>query len=126
MTRQRLFQLAFWAALIGACVMATLPKPPHTPLDHYGDKVQHMAAFAVLAALSALGYSRTPLMRLAERLSFLGALIELVQSVPLLHRDCDIRDWIADTLAIGATLLLVAVARRLSGGATWSRGDAPA
>lgn len=123
---QRLFRFAFWAALVFACVMAFLPHPPHTPLDPYGDKVQHMSAFAVLAALSALGYAQTPLLRIAERLSFLGALIELVQSIPALHRDCDIRDWLADTAAILAALLLVAIARRLRGGAILSTDDAPA
>ena len=38
--------------------------------------------------------------RIGERLSFLGALIEVLQAIPELHRDCDIRDWIADTAAI--------------------------
>ena len=41
-----------------------------------------------------------PRWRIAERLSFVGALIEVVQSVKWLHRDCDIRDWAADTIAI--------------------------
>jgi hypothetical protein len=33
-------------------------------------------------------------------LSFLGALVEVMQAMPLVHRDCDIRDWVADTVAI--------------------------
>jgi hypothetical protein len=41
-----------------------------------------------------------PRWRIAERLSFFGALIEVSQSIPSLHRDCDIRDWFADTAAI--------------------------
>ncbi len=90
----------FWIAAAGAVTMAVLPNPPRVPLDRYGDKAEHMIAFAVLAFLAVLAFPRMPRLRIAERLSFLGALIEVVQSIPALHRDCDIRDWIADTLAI--------------------------
>jgi hypothetical protein len=105
-------QIAFWGALVVAVVMATLPHPPHTPLDQFGDKVEHMTAFGVMAVLAATSYPRATLLRIGERLSFLGALIEVVQSIPALHRDCDIMDWVADTAAITAVLLLVAVIRR--------------
>jgi hypothetical protein len=108
----RLVPLAlFYGALVFAVVMATLPHPPRVPGDPV-DKVQHIIAFATLAWLGAAAYPRMPLPRLGERLSFLGALIEVVQSIPALHRDCDIMDWVADTLAIGVVLLLVGLARR--------------
>jgi hypothetical protein len=45
-------------------------------------------------------------------LSFLGALIEVAQSIPALHRDCDILDWVADTVAITVALLIVAAVRK--------------
>ena len=93
-------RLLFWLALIFAVVMAELPKPPQTPIDHLGDKAAHMLAFATLAFLASLGFPATDRWKAAERLSFLGALIEVAQSIPALQRDCDIRDWIADTLAI--------------------------
>lgn len=98
---------AFWLVLIVVATMALLPLPPSLPLDALGDKSEHGLAFAALAFLAALGYRDLPLPRIAERLSFLGALIELFQSIPALHRDCDFRDWIADTVAIGVTLLLL-------------------
>lgn len=104
--------LLFWAAVLVAVIMATLPNPPQL-LDNIGDKYQHMAAFAVLAIFAAIAYPRTPLRRIGERLSFLGALIELVQSIPALHRDCDILDWVADTGAIIAALLIVSLIRGL-------------
>ena len=110
---QRGFQVLFWAALVFATVMATLPKPPTLPIDQFGDKFEHMLAFATLAALGSGAFRAMPLTRLAERLSFLGALIEVVQALPALHRDCDIRDWLADTLAICVTLLIVTGWRRL-------------
>ncbi len=102
----------FWFALVVAVTMAILPHPPHTPLDQYGDKFEHMTAFAVMSALAAIGYPNARLPRIGERLSFLGALIEVVQSLPALHRDCDILDWVADTIAITVTLLIVAAVRK--------------
>lgn len=95
--------------------MAVLPHPPHLPIDRLGDKFEHMMAFSVLALLAALGWPSFPKRRIAERLSFLGALIELAQSIPELHRDCDIRDWIADTLAVLVVLGIVAAVRGVRG-----------
>ena len=104
----------FWCALVFALVMALLPQPPHLPIDRLGDKFEHMLAFGVLALLGSTAYPAMPLFRLGERLSFLGALIEVLQSIPELHRDCDIRDWIADTIAVAVVLGLVHLARRRS------------
>ena len=112
MKRRPLFLLLFWAALAVAVVMALLPTPPHMPIDRFGDKFEHMLAFATLAGLATQAFPRTPYLRIGERLSFCGALIEVGQSIPALHRDCDIRDWVADTLAITAVLLVAAVFRR--------------
>lgn len=106
-TRTKFLIALFWLALAFAVTMAVLPKPPHTPFDRFGDKFEHMLAFGVLAGLGVGAFPTLPLSRLAERLSFLGALIEVTQSIPALHRDCDIRDWVADTLAIVLVLSLV-------------------
>ena len=94
--------------------MAIDPKPPGLDIDKFGDKFEHMLAFLVLTSLAQLGFRQTPRWRIAERLSFVGAMIEVVQSIPALHRDCDIRDWIADTaviVAVTAVSALVAPAR---------------
>ena len=37
----------------------------------------------------------------------MGALIEVFQAIPALHRDCDWRDWLADTLAVAGVLLVL-------------------
>ena len=110
-----LFRVALFLAVAVAVTMALLPQPPHLPIDRFGDKFAHMLAFATMALLAALAYQRIRLVRLGERLSFLGALVEVMQSIPSLHRDCDIRDWVADTIAIVAVLLIVATIRRRSG-----------
>lgn len=105
-------RVAFWAAAVFAVTMALLPQPPRLPVDELGDKFAHILAFTVLAVLANLAFPATDRLRLIERLSFLGAAIEVVQSVPELHRDCNLGDWVADSLAV----LVVT-----TGFALWSR-----
>ena len=94
------------AALLFTLTMAWLPHPPRVP-GNPEDKVQHIAA-----SLPAAGaFPRASLLRIGERLSFLGALIEVVQNIPALHRDCDVMDWIADTIAIAFVLAVVWLVR---------------
>ena len=107
----RLMRIAFWAALAFAVTMALLPHPPNV-VGHIEDKFQHMLAFGTLTILAVAGYPQTGLLRIGERLSFLGAMIELLQSIPRLHRDCDILDWVADTFVIAVVLLVVIAWRR--------------
>ena len=104
-------RLFFWIAIAFAVTMALVPKPPAVMGD-IGDKYQHMVAFATLTVLASAAYPAAPPLRVAERLSFVGALIEVLQSIPALHRDCQIMDWVADTGAILATLAVVMIARR--------------
>ncbi len=112
---RRLLVSLFFAALIFTLTMAWLPHPPAVP-GNPNDKIQHVAAFAALSVLGAAAFPAFPLARLAERLSFLGAVIEVVQSIPALHRDCDIRDWLADTCAIVIVLAFFHFAKpRFSG-----------
>ena len=99
-------RLAFWLAATFALVMATLPKPPQLP-GAPSDKIQHIVAFVVLAGLAAAAYRRTSLVVIAAGLSAFGAAIEFLQALPMLHRDSDIRDWIADTAASAIVLLIV-------------------
>lgn len=110
----RLAKLAFWPALVFALVMAVLPKPPELPTDNLGDKFQHMLAFFTLTVLAGAGWPRISLVRLALWLSFVGVGIEVVQSIPALHRTGDWRDWLADSLAIVAGLVPVLVLRHFN------------
>lgn len=119
MPRKRvLARIALFAAIALAVTLALMPQPPLLPVGEINDKYQHMFAFAVLSALAAWSYPEAELLRIGERLSFLGALIEVLQAIPALHRDCDIRDWLADTASIAVILLLVASARYRSRAAT--------
>ena len=101
-----------WAAILFAVTMALLPHPPATPIDRFGDKFEHMTAFAVMALLAAIAHPEMPLPRIGERLSFLGALIEVFQSIPALNRDCDPRDWAADTISLTVVLVCYALIKR--------------
>ena len=102
----RTARVTFWTAACFAFVMAILPHPPEMP-GQPNDKVQHIVAFATLAALSAFAYPRSGFLKLLGGLSLFGALIELVQAIPALHRDSDIVDWLADTAAVAVVLLCV-------------------
>ena len=106
------FRRAFYAATAFAVVMALIPQPPYTPTREFGDKVEHIIAFAVLAALANLGFPESTKRTIVERLSFLGAAIEVVQSIPALNRDCEPLDWLADTLAVAVVTLGFALWRR--------------
>ena len=86
--------------------MAVLPHPPEVP-GQPNDKVQHIIAFATLATLGSFAYPRITLPKLLAGLSLFGALIEIVQAIPALHRDSDVLDWIADTVAVAVVLLVV-------------------
>ena len=100
---RRALSAIFWAAILFTFVMAVMPHPPRLPGEP-SDKVQHIIAFATLGLLGALAFPARSIVRLAIWLSLFGALIELVQAIPVLHRDSDVLDWVADTLAVAAAL----------------------
>ena len=112
---QRFTRWAFWGAVVFTLIMATLPKPPQLP-GAPSDKIQHIVAFLVLSALAALAYQRASIWRIGIALSCFGASIEIVQAIPSLHRDSDIVDWTADTLAVAAVLVSIEWWRRRSRG----------
>lgn len=95
-------------------VMAILPKPPTLP-GQPSDKVQHILAFVVLAALASLAYPRARAVMIALGLATYGALIEFVQMIPALHRDAELLDWIADVIAASIVLTLFSIVRRVRG-----------
>lgn len=106
--RKRLFVLVFWAAWAFALVMALLPHPPQVMGDT-NDKVQHIVAFVTLSVLASLAYPKAGLVRIGLLLSFYGAAIEVLQAIPVLHRDSSFWDWVADTVAVVGALALVHV-----------------
>ncbi len=106
-----LIRALFWAALACTLTMAWLPKPPEG-LDEIGDKYQHVLAFGILTILACAGYPQAGLIWIGERLGFVGAFIEMVQSLPVLHRQCDIMDWIVEAIVIVVVLVIVQGVRK--------------
>lgn len=107
--------IIYWLALV---VATHYPKPPAIPLEQ-GDKLVHLAAYAVLALLASVCWSawRTPLRKLDllglfAVLAFYAALDELTQ--PPFGRQTDVLDWIADLVGIACGIAAYAVVSRLS------------
>lgn len=89
--------------------MAALsPSVPFKPSFDFSDKIEHFAIFAALGGLALFAFPQAPPRLIVERLSFFGAAIEVLQSIPALDRDCDVFDWAADTLGAALAVLLVA------------------
>ncbi len=99
----RLAQAAFFAALIFTFYSAVIP-PKHAVQLVPWDKAEHFIAFYVLAGLAAAAFPGSRLWVIAALLSAFGALIEFVQGLPIVHRDRDFWDWVADSVAILAAL----------------------
>ncbi|TSE08780.1 hypothetical protein C1D09_016940 [Mesorhizobium intechi] len=94
---------AFIVTLVVVLVLTLLPVPE---LQEFGfdigfdnDKLNHASAFATLAVLGALGWPRR-IVTLVTFLALVGAAIEVLQSTPLIDRDLDVFDWVADCIGI--------------------------
>lgn len=96
-------RVAFFAALIFTFYSAVAPPTQALELTPW-DKATHFIAFYVLTGLAVAAFPKRNLAGLAALLSGFGALIEIVQGLPQVHRDRDFWDWVADTIAIGCAL----------------------
>jgi VanZ family protein len=102
-------RLLFWSAALVGFLLAALPQPPQLP--GVFDKVEHFLGFACLAMLGSAAYPRLAALKLILGLSVFGALIEVVQMFPSLHRRAEFLDWVADTAGAVAGVLAVRVWR---------------
>lgn len=90
--------LAIVASLVPA---QALPKPPGI-----NDKMEHMAAYALLSLWFAGIYPRSRYAIIAAGLFVLGIVIEWAQGAMHLGRQADVRDVIANSVGIAAGLTL--------------------
>ena len=111
----RLSKLTFWLALLAVMAAATTPVAVPLPATA-NDKVQHMLAFALLAFLALRAYPVAGWLRVLAGLALYGALIEIVQMIPALHRMSEWRDWAADLAGVAIALIIrgLVAARRLA------------
>lgn len=108
-SHERLARIAFVFAAIFAMIMASLPRPPAIP-GQPSDKILHVLAFGTLGVLAALGFRGLSTMRLFVWLAAFGAIIEVVQAIPMLNRDSELADLLAD---MAAALVALAATRWL-------------
>ena len=106
MTIDKTWRLLFALALAFTLFMMLQPNPPHLIFEALGDKAEHAIAFGGMALLARLGFRKAPDWLIFERLSFIGALIEVMQAIPSVHRDCDWKDWVADSIGVALSLWL--------------------
>jgi hypothetical protein len=99
----RLAQVTFWAALSFTFYSAVIPPRRALQLVPW-DKAEHFIAFYALTGLAIAAFPRRNVLLTGGLLSLFGAAIEIVQGLPIVHRDRDFWDWVADTLAIVAAL----------------------
>jgi hypothetical protein len=99
----RLAKIAFFAALLFTFYSAVIPPRQAVQLVPW-DKAEHFIAFYGLTGLAAAAFPKRNLIIIALLLSGFGAFIEFVQGLPMVHRDRDVWDWVADTIAIVAAL----------------------
>lgn len=105
-------KLVFIAAASFALVMALLPQPPPVP-GQLTDKFQHVTAFAVLTLLACAGWPAVRTRTIVVGLTAFGAMIELAQMIPALHRDASSLDWVADAMAVVITVGIALAIRRV-------------
>lgn len=99
-----LMVLGVSAFCIALC--AALPEGTKVSIG-LGDKFDHFAAFAALAAMCAAVFPGLALGYLQTAMVAFGAAIELVQAIPALQRNSDAKDLLADAAGAAAALVLV-------------------
>jgi hypothetical protein len=101
----KLLRSAFWFAVLLTLYWALAATPPF--FFKIWDKLQHMSAFGFLIVMAGFAWPRLRWMWLVLALAGFGALIEGLQAIPIVHRDADLRDWLADVAAIGLGLVAI-------------------
>ncbi len=98
------------ASLVTAWGAFAPPGEPHPHLFPW-DKAEHFSAFAVLATSGVLAFPRMRLPLLAALLSLAGGMIEVIQALPIVNRDADVMDWVADSTAVAMVMAVIVAAR---------------
>jgi hypothetical protein len=93
----------FWVAITITLAGAFAPPSTVEQLVPW-DKAGHFLAFYALTGLAVMGFPGRHVVLIAISLCAFGGLIEILQSMPFVHRDAEWGDWFADTAAIAAVL----------------------
>ncbi len=94
-----LIRWSFYPVLLMVSTLSFLPVPEDSIVNDISDKLQHFAAFLVLAMLLDLMHPRLYHWYQVLYLAAYGLAIECVQYF-LPYRDASLGDWIADVAAL--------------------------
>jgi hypothetical protein len=109
-------RIVFVASLAGGLAVA-LGEPTEGGVLPW-DKAQHFLAFYGFAGLAAASLPGRPLWAAALVVAGYGGLIEILQALPVFHRDADWYDWFVDLFGIFCCYLPLTLVR-------WRRLTAP-
>lgn len=123
MTLGVLAKIAFLGAAGFALWSALVPADDSPGLFPW-DKLAHFTAFYVVTLLALPAFPRAHVAAIAVGMTGLGVLIEILQMLPVVNRDSDVKDIVADVLGIGAALAPVLAWRMRDLGAWLQRKPA--
>jgi VanZ family protein len=104
-------RLAAYAVAVGVLLYMTLAPSSHLPQVDVWDKGEHAIAWLVLAGVGLLLFPSSAVPVAAFSLG-LGVLVEILQATPLVGRDADLRDVLADSVGVAAALAVGRLGRR--------------
>lgn len=114
LSRQAVILFASRITFFAACLVVgygVFSPPGHAPAVLPWDKAEHFTAFFGLMGLALVAFPGMPLWALTVVLSVAGAAIEVIQGTPLVGRDADVWDWVADSIGILAIVGTIIAAR---------------
>lgn len=106
--RASMLRIIFWGVLVAIFTLAL--SPGIHDLRFVNDKVQHVGAFVALGCLASATFPAQSRIVLIVWLAIIGGAIEILQMLPVVGRDAQLSDWVADCLA---SLLSVVAFRSL-------------
>jgi VanZ family protein len=104
-------RLAIYGFAVVVLLFLTLAPSNDLPTVNVWDKAEHAIAWLVLAGLGLLLFPRHAV-RIALFSLGVGVLVEILQATPMIARDADIRDVLADSAGIAAALVVGRLVRR--------------
>jgi len=104
-------RLALYGLAVATLLYLTLAPAEALPQVNIWDKAEHATAWLVLAGLGLLLFPKRAVTIALFSLG-LGVLVELLQATPMIARDADARDVLADSVGIAAALAIGRLVRR--------------
>ena len=109
-------RIAFGAAALAATVATHWPRLSLAPAESPVDKLAHALSFAFLTVLAWRARTVARLGALAAMMVAWATVDELSQSIPGLHRQTDLDDWLADLVGIMVALAFLSAFRPMGRG----------